>query len=863
MALNSQVHIYSVDTSSFYTEKEKIVHKKMNKMHLYRAKLKKKKILSEHEKKRIKLINKVLKTRKESLLIEMGSFNGVRELDKSHIKDSNIISVFESTLTRTIGLNKNDLSEDIMIVQVYYFQVFENIVKDGFLYNGEKYCIFTASAGQIRTKKAVFIKESLLKKHKNTIFCGIDLDRINKTKDKNGNYGTNENKYLAYLALVSSATDVWEDFDIDKSIVVNDLETLVRGKVDYINDETYEIESNKLMDIEINHTDGCGMFLPSVDKTNRMIRLPWVKGLMSPFPYDKMIREAKRKKIDGHENCQRVIDIYGKEWDIFEDDIKFIFTKSQFKMHGFYKDWEEYKSLYKKYNCECGIANVEMDFIKNARFNYQMLQSLTDMESHELDIIVKETNDRISNIGKDRDITLKVLGATDGNMNKNYIQKSLALYPELVNDNYSKEILKQLKKSMVKDARSAKLNIDCKYTFIVPDLYAFCEYLFFNNKNPNGILQDGEISCRVYKNVEELDCLRSPSLYKEHAVRKNVVNENTKRWFQTNATYVSVHDLISRVLQFDVDGDNMLNVAEPTIVEVAKRNMKDIVPLYYTMKKANPSIIDNSVIYNGMVKAYTGGNIGIYSNNISKVWNSDNPNNDVVKYLCMENNYVIDYAKTLYKPTRPKHIDELIKSYTKKKVPHFFIYAKNKDESMVEKLNNSTVNKLYYKIKNPRLSFNKEEFGMFDYRTLKHNTLVEFKDDSIINKYNYLNKRIAFKNHKEKVSSNPEVLPYAYQQVKDELISINNDVNYVIDVLIEYLYGNKNTNSKLTLWETFGDIIYENIKQNLGNTVQCEKCKCRILKTASNNKYCSDCKKEKQKEWKKKAKANKNNGSSV
>ena len=41
------------------------------------------------------------------------------------------------------------------------------------------------------------------------------------------------------------------------------------------------------------------------------------------------------------------------------------------------------------------------------------------------------------------------------------------------------------------------------------------------------------------------------------------------------------------------------------------------------MKKAKPSLINDENIYNGLITAFTGGNIGIYSNNISKIWNDD------------------------------------------------------------------------------------------------------------------------------------------------------------------------------------------------------------------------------------------------
>ena len=60
----------------------------------------------------------------------------------------------------------------------------------------------------------------------------------------------------------------------------------------------------------------------------------------------------------------------------------------------------------------------------------------------------------------------------------------------------------------------------------------------------------------------------------------------------------------------------------------------------------------------------------------------------------MENNFTIDYAKTLYKPKRPNNINKTISKYTTSKVPHFFIYAKDKTRKQVEKRNNSIVNRL-------------------------------------------------------------------------------------------------------------------------------------------------------------------------
>jgi len=101
-----------------------------------------------------------------------------------------------------------------------------------------------------------------------------------------------------------------------------------------------------------------------------------------------------------------------------------------------------------------------------------------------------------------------------------------------------------------------------------------------------------------------------------------------------------------------VDGDKSLVVADKTLINVAERNMQNIVPLYYNMKKALPVQLNSESIYHGLNAAFIGGNIGVYSNNISKIWNSEvfisgteeekqNAIN-IIKLLCMENNFVID-----------------------------------------------------------------------------------------------------------------------------------------------------------------------------------------------------------------------------
>ena len=640
MALNKQIYLYSVATDSFYDEEENKIHKELLKLYKIRKDLKDKKFREKTEKLNlqnawefwVKSINKIIYDDKEKLtnkLEERVKDKTPRELNPNSIKDKNIITLFDSALTRALNLKINELTDELIVLNVFFFQVFHNLVRDGFIYNGEKYIFLTASAGQIRTKRAVFIKEKSFLNIEPKIMCGLTRDEINKKG------GINSNKFLAYLALCNSATDIWEDFDIDRSIVVEDFETNVIGEVDFIDEYDYSITRDKIP-VKIPHMDGCGIMLE--DKT-RMVRLPWVKGLLVTFPFDKFIKE----KCNGE---SIILDIYGKEHDVLKENIKYIFTKSQFKLAGYYSSWEEYKENFKKYNCEACYCNIEEDFIPKAKINYQMLQTLSDVKDEEIEKIIRKTKEDIEKIGNDYQVTMRILGATEYNKTPNYFQEALMIYPELFRDTYHKDILKQTKKSLVKQAKGGRLSINGRYQFLSPDLYAFCEWLFLGEENPDGLLENGEVYSSLNKNGVDLACLRSPHLYREWAIRINKKTEELNKWFgNTKCLYTSCHDLISRILQFDVDGDKSLVIQDRTLTAVAKRNMKDIVPLAYNLRKAKGEQLNSDNLYNGMIHAYTGGNIGPISNNITKVWNSNNKITEeqlnVVKWLCMENNQVI------------------------------------------------------------------------------------------------------------------------------------------------------------------------------------------------------------------------------
>lgn len=891
--LDRQYHFYAVDTGHFYSHREARLHHRLNQYRTERHHMRKRLQDLECTLKKLGYSDKDIKTFKRGGIQQTGKTSDgtvsqyvhsimidrhkkekeketkerlqsilsnkmrqnertdgkdhIRTLNENRLHDTDVISAFESALSRTIGIRQDELTEALVLVQVYYFTIFKDLLFFGFHFRGETYRYLTSSAGQIREKKVLFIRDSVWRRIENTMMCGLTIDKINQRG------GNNVNKHLAYLALTASATDEWREFDIDRTIVIEDFETNVCGTFDFVDETDYSI-TRKTEAVPIPHTDGAGMVLPCVSTKNFMFRAPWIKGLLGVFDFRKFIKEH---------NCSTVIsDIYGKEHDLLKEDIRIIFTRSQFKMARYYDSWEEYKDHFKRWHCTAGICNMEEDRIGNAKINYQMLQTLTDITAEEVGLITQKSAERIRSLSRSKETMMEVLGVTPYRTNMTPFQRALKLYPALLNDTYAKDVIRDVKHSLLKKYRSGKLEVDGKYTFLLPDYYAACEFWFAHIEQPDGLLRDQEVFCRLFPQHETLDCLRSPHLYKEHAIRHNTAcrsdGERAKKigeWFTTNGIYASTHDLISKLLMYDVDGDKSLVVSDPDLIAAAKRNMEGVVPLYYNMQKAEPQQLNRRTIYEGLCAAFTGGNIGTYSNQISKIWNSDvfltgtdtekQQAADCVKRLCCQNNFVIDYAKTLYKPEFPPDIKEEITRFTNAKLPAFFAYAKDKDPSQLEKRNASFVNRIYDRIPNCPINTRGLKLDPLDYQNMMGDPrIVCTKEvaalyDTMSRKYRCLVSRKA---------ESSKCLSYLSLQIRNAFCALGDSEETIADMLVEYTYG-KEKRYKHLLWFCFGDWIVKHLEanKNLPKTkdMQCIDCGAWTkIPAASRAIRCPHCQKE-------------------
>ncbi|WP_283685134.1 hypothetical protein [Clostridium perfringens] len=815
--------------------------------------------------KRLNLTERFINRLDKKLKQEILNFrtDKAREIKRKDLKDKDIIAIFENTLTRTLNLDADNITLDFITIDANKedHSLLEQVIKNGIFIENEKYKFFTAGAGQTRQKKFLMIKESIWKDNEQKLMCGLTIDKINKKG------GMNINKFLAYLSLNNSASDVWGDFNIDKCIVVDDMELNVKGEVDYLTRDDkvfdryitdkngkqrrkYKVDWNierKIMDVPIPVMDGCGICMPKIsNKKNIQIRLPWIKGLISPTNFHKFAKLH---------NSTRVTDIYGKEYDVIKDDIQIIFTKSQFKMWKYYDSWEEYKKYFKDLKCIAAICKEDLDKFKNMNINYQMLQTLNKMSDDDIEKLTYKLKETINEVHHDRDSQLEFLGATLDNDNRDNLQEILRLYPELLSSTYIKKYLLDLITKVKKDAKSGKIKLNAKRTFLIPDLVAFMEWLFLGEKEPKGALKDGEVYCTLYNKDSRLGVLRSPHLSREWAIRKNVANKKNK-YFITKGIYTSANDLISKILMFDNDGDEALVVSdkEKWLLDLAEKQMEYIRPLYYEMGKAGAKEINLNNIYSSLKFAYDKGNIGKVSNTLTDIWNRENPEDyeKLIKWLTAYNNFIIDAAKTLQVPKVPTSLKEAMKN---REYPYFFQFAKDKKDKSCRDLSNSTMDRICKSIENiPYTKFDYSKgFSSFRVSKLCNNSRIDISEN-VIEFYKKLEeetlKKISDYNKNDN-KEQAEILSYEYAKDEVKKYCIENNLNKsdVIDMIIKWSF--KNAESRLAfIFQVFGDIIIENLKNNFKNNsvddgyILCKDCGKRIKKTNNRMVRCVGCAKK-------------------
>lgn len=825
-----RIRIYKLSTFDTFTEEERTLNEAYKK-----AEINDKSILKNIRDQKIASYEGIRKIERKKLYTYKYDKNkkAIKTSEEENINKQ--IAMFENEMVRYV----DELLDDFpLVMEIVYMKidnqitVFEQILKRGLLINDQKYIIYTSTTKQMKNGEFVLIREEFYNKNQGKFMCGLTDDIINQKG------GCNTGKYLAYKGLpLSSSIHLRECYiDIEKCLVVPDFKTVINEEVEYIDidhekREIIGIERRK-EDIEIPQTDGAGMFLPGLLPASAQIRCGHLKGALFPFDFLKFLEQDE---VEGIKPVPVIKDVWDDIHDVTKEDIQVILTASQLKMWRYYDSWEEYKRTFHENNMRIVINKFADTAPKGyAKTSYQFIQTLSSekLTDEKIAELCADTIEYLDKMKTDLDTMIKMVSRKD-----DYISMALGIHRDLVYDKFIQNKLEDKFQSERNDARGNKLILkDSLYSYICPDLYAFCTWLFCGISDPKGIIPRNYVYNSFFndKEYEIVDCLRSPHLYVEHGIRnlvKNDVLAKCKEWFNDYDTIVSSHDLLCRLLMFDVDGDEILLTPNKTLIECVP---DDIVPLYYIPFEPVKTMVTSDAVYTAIVSCMENTQIGDISNVMTKNYNNPDTDMDFNKIMCCYNNLSIDYPKTQDIIKLGKY-EKRYNSLKGEKNPYFFRYAKGKSKNACKELSNSNADRVCAYIHrhtgnkkyawkdterrfDPSILFNNENPVKIDsekYRKLEEVMFqIKLKEQLLSSGIKEAVKDLTrSEGWKEKISKY-EVFYHMCEKIIMSIFDTREEaVEYLLDM--EYLHRENEDKSKNILWNCFGDLIYTNICNNL------------------------------------------------
>lgn len=749
-------------------------------------------------------------------------------------------------------------------------------------YNGKKYKRIVVSSSHSRTQKAMFVAENIWDKAMDILLCGIHPDTKYKFMSK-------WNSYIGLAATDSIPVST------PNIVIVDDKEMLMKAKVDVVREvdkwdkdgninRKFSVLRDKVKRIPTNLFDGAGIVtVKKAEEWSKELNLdyipasfqfrciPCLKGKLYTMPVEEFAKTY---------NVSKIIDINGKEWDLFEDKIDCILTKSQFKFHDLYKSVEEWRKEFDKeiygYKRKFNISEYDISFSEledTTVMAYQPLQTL-QFNENEVKRLCRPTVKSYSEACSSVEGFLKFRGICSEDDKEDDIEWSEyppyyhAMYynHSLFNDGFIKKKMKQDLKSSKERAYVGKITVKGNYQTLTPDLFALMQHIF--NLPVTGLLKYNHVYSNYWNHhlvgTPWIDIIRSPHIAMEHSPVQIITSGEMERWFAYQKTGIIIgvfgNTIALKANGADFDGDHVLTVNNPVICQAAIKQFSNTIyhekteyPYDGVKKKEKIIVSDMKEIIDCDYKGYKN-SIGNVINPISILWSLDSSKevHDYIKVMSIIGSITIDYAKHGQEANIPKVILKLLKDHLK---PYFMKYLRSgrKKRSMEKELKavdalvdseistelfdntDCTMNWICHymegQIGNIDMSINAEEDfhwenllsaapDITNYRYNKvRDKLVEMQEwlYEINNaKYNDTD------NSNESNNINKRKYDSLYEYAKAEFLSVVDDKSKLLDILLTIYYSGKmfmkKYKDKSILWGCFGDELVKRAKHKFSHT---------------------------------------------
>lgn len=606
-------------------------------------------------------------------------------------------------------------------------------------------------------------------------------------------------KWNSYIGL--AATDSIP-VSMPNIVVVDDKEMMVKAKVDVVREvDTWDKEGNIRRKFNVQHDkvkriptslfDGAGIVtVKMADKWRKELNLdyipasfqfrciPCLKGKLYTMPVEEFANTYEVSKI---------IDINGKEWDLFADEIDAILTKSQFKFHDLYQSLEEWRKEFDKtvhgYKRSFNISEYDAAFseLKDTTvMSYQPLQTL-EFTENEIKELCKSAAKSYTNACSSAEGFLKFRGIySEGDKDDDIEWARFPSYyhamfynHSLFNDEFIKKKVRQDLKSAKERSYVGKITVRGNYQTLTPDLFALMQHIF--GLQVTGLLKYNQIYSNYWNHHLEgapwVDLIRSPHIAQEHSPVQVVTSGQMEKWFEYQKTGIIVavigNTIALKANSADFDGDHVLTVDNSIICEAAIHQFANTVyhekieyP-YGSERKKNKIVVSNmDEIIDCDYKGYKN-NIGNVINPISILWSLDKTKavQDDIKVMSIIGSITIDYAKHGQEVSIPKAVIKLLKNHQK---PYFMKYLRSgrKKKSLERELR--SMNALVGADINTEL---------FDDTDCTVNRLCHYMEKNIGNIDMDINIEEEF--HWENlILSIPDITSHRYSKVRDKLVEM-------------------------------------------------------------------------------------------
>lgn len=587
-------------------------------------------------------------------------------------------------------------------------------------------------AGHSRTQKNLFVKADIVDKLNDILLCGMP---------KNLMYDI-PSKWNAYYAMAT--TDSTPISEAPNIVVIDDYKKTIKEKVDFVevtgngDKKQYNAIGHKGMKrhrepIEILPFDGAGLVTPECAlKWARELKCKSKKGkfyLPSCFQFraipgikgEIMVFDLKRFAKEMH--VSKIIDLGGREWDIFKDKIDVVLTKSQFKFWKQYLDADgkfDYELWRKVFDTVChgykrtfNIVSYSVhpsDLPNRTMLSYQPEQTI-NFTDEEIPIVSKMGLDIYRKVVSNVDEFLKYRAliemSDDGEEVENIDKYTPPYYVALLHNKdlfYDEYVHGKIEADIEKlknNLLSGKLFVHGNYQVFMPDLYGLAEWVFHEELGcePKGLLRK---PYHVYsdwwndRGVSTVDMIRNPHVGMEHRICHVRNNREFKKWFkyQTTGIVTGLYDALALVLgNADFDGDTVCAFDNQQFIDAVQREFKAgngrlVVKKEVAKNKINvkPIGISDRASLMKVNQMSFKNSIGSVIDRVTDLWSYIHADEKKIRGYIMTGVIVggetIDFAKTGENATFPKEIKDFFK--TCKRGYWMRYLAKNRADAIAE-----------------------------------------------------------------------------------------------------------------------------------------------------------------------------------